>query len=198
LHDDSITSTQLLVLLLDPQAQAVWVEFDGRYRPILAGCARRRGLSAEQAADVAQETLARFAQAYRAGQYDRGRGRLRAWLLGIARNVMREAFREPRGPQSIDTAENQEAPDDAELWAHERRVEILRRGLDALMRESRFSPSSLRAFERVALGGESPELVAADLGLTRHDVYVAKHRVAHRLRAVVRRLEAIYDEDDAA
>jgi len=70
------TTTALLDGLHDPANEEVWREFDTRYRPIILGFAVKLGLSDEDAADVAQDTLARFVQEYRAGRYDRTRGRL--------------------------------------------------------------------------------------------------------------------------
>jgi len=73
----SRTTTRLLEGLCDPEDEALWCEFDAQYRPILVGFARRLGLNVEDAADLAQETLVRFVEAYRAGRYDRGKARLR-------------------------------------------------------------------------------------------------------------------------
>ena len=38
--------------------------------------------------------------------------------------------------------------------------------------------------------------VADELGMTRHDVYVAKHRVTERLREIAGRIETAYDAED--
>src|SRR5262245_47509887 len=77
------TTTTLLDGLFDPENRSVWGEFDARYRPIIIGCARRLGVSDDDAADLAQETLARFIQEYRLGKYDRQRGRLRSWIIAM-------------------------------------------------------------------------------------------------------------------
>ena len=79
------TTTALLEGLRDSENAILWEAFDRRYRPILVGFARNLGLDEVDAADVAQETLSRFVQEYREGRYDRSRGRLGAWLVGIAR-----------------------------------------------------------------------------------------------------------------
>jgi DNA-directed RNA polymerase specialized sigma24 family protein len=80
------TSTQLLDSLKDESNQEVWAGLDARYRPILEGVTRRLGLLTEDAADVAQETLTRFVRDYRLGKYERGKGRLRTWIMTIARH----------------------------------------------------------------------------------------------------------------
>lgn len=194
------TTTGLLEGLFDPAADDVWREFDGRYRPIIAGFARRVGMSEQDAADAAQETLTRFVRSYQAGKYDRGRGRLRSWLIGIARHVVADACasragrRQWRGSSAI-----VDLPDDDELsavWESERRAAIIARALDELRQCSRTSEQSLRAFEMVAFEQRSPTDVAAALNMTRHDVYVAKHRISQRLRESAARLEQLYDAEE--
>lgn len=54
---------------------------------------RRMGLDPHRAADLAQETLLRALQG--AHRY-RGEGSVRAWVLGIARNLLREWLRSAR------------------------------------------------------------------------------------------------------
>ena len=72
----------------------------------------------EDAADVAQETLTDFLRDYRAGKYDRRRGRLRSWISGIARHRVLDTLRQrarnqaTRGESAFD-----ELPDDARLTA---------------------------------------------------------------------------------
>ena len=191
------TTTQLLRDLLDPAAETVWEEFDGRYRPIIVGFARRLGLADADAADLAQETLTRFVEAYRQGRYDRRRGRLRSWIIGIAKHVVADQRaagakqRQWRGNSALDLL-----ADDAELtaiWDAERQAAILALAMDELRAHSRTSGNSIRAFEMVAFEGRSADDAATTLQMTRHDVYVAKHRVTERLRGIVERLETVFD-----
>ena len=81
------TTTQLLNDLRDTANRQAWGLFDERYRPIIHAVAIRLGLRPEDAADVAQQTIADFIKDYQRGQYDRGKGRLRDWLKGIARTA---------------------------------------------------------------------------------------------------------------
>ncbi len=111
------TTTALLEALLDPDDDEVWHDFDRRYRPILVAFARRLGLPAEDAADAAQDTLTRFVGSYRDGKYDRDRGRLRSWIIGIARHCIydihqRRATDPKRGLSAIS-----ELPDESALSA---------------------------------------------------------------------------------
>jgi len=69
----------------DPEKDAIWREFPGRYQPVLVAFARRFGLTHDQAEDAPQGALLRFVEEYRAGRYERSRGRLRSWIFTIAR-----------------------------------------------------------------------------------------------------------------
>ena len=89
----SKTTTQLLEALHDEGNEVAWQAFDDRHRPIVFGVARRLGLSEEDAADVAQQSIVEFLQAYKRGAYERERGRLRSWLVGIARFRSLDALR---------------------------------------------------------------------------------------------------------
>ena len=193
------TTTRLLEGLFDPAAEAVWQEFDRRYRPIIVGLARKLGLPEEDAADVAQETLARFVKAYRAGEYDRNRGRLRSWIIGIAKYRITDAIRARadrrgwRGDSIISGVPEQRTLD--AIWDTERRQAILRQAIDELRAESKTSEKTIRTFEMLTFHRRPAAAVAEELGMTLNDVYQAKNRVAGRLREIVARLEALYDED---
>jgi len=195
--DATRTTTILLRGLHDPANEAVWEEFDARYRPILRGFARRLGLSDADAADVAQETLLRFVGEYRAGRYDRSRSRLRSWLLGIARARIAQVGRDRarrrvvRGESAIGGLD-----DDAgltELWETERRRFVLRAALEEMRRTSRANDRTIAAFEMLTLQQMPVAAVAEALSVSTHDVYLAKSRMASRLREIVDRLDRAYE-----
>jgi RNA polymerase sigma factor (sigma-70 family) len=200
MHTATRTTTKLLEGLHNPADEAVWSEFDRRYRPIVVGLARKLGLREEDAADAAQETLARFLKAYRAGEYDRTRGRLRSWIIGIARFRIADAMRARanrrgwRGDSLIGDLPDQEQMDG--IWVAERRRAILRQALDALRTGTKTDERTIRAFEMLTFHGRPARAVAEELAMTLDDVYQSKNRVAARLRKIVDRLEKLYDEDD--
>lgn len=190
------TTTLLLEGLHDPGNQRAWQEFQERYVPIMLAFARRLGLSESDAADVTQDGLVRFLQEYRAGQYDRQRGRLRSWLISIVRFRVADRWRLAAKDRIVagDTAIGQ-LPVDSELealWDAEQRREILRRAFQSLRSESRLAEKTILAFERLVIDERPVADVAAELQMTANDVYVAKSRVYERLSAVVLELEAIY------
>ncbi len=58
------TTTTLLEELHDSANDAVWREFDARYRPILVSFAKKFGLDDDDSVEVAQESLAQFVKDY--------------------------------------------------------------------------------------------------------------------------------------
>lgn len=192
------TTTALLVGLHDPKNAAVWEVFDRRYRPILTGFVRNCGLTEHEAAEIAQETIVRFVEEYREGRYDRSRGRLGAWLVGIARYRLLDVKRR-KGTARIERGESAivDLDDDksvGEAYEAERRLALLREALEELRTKSRTDPKTVKAFEMLVYHGLSPQVVAGELGMSTHDVYLAKSRVAAKLREIVLRLESEYEE----
>lgn len=191
---DSIqTTTELLAGLHEYGNRQAWDEFDRRYRPILVAFLKHMGLSDADAADVAQETLTCFVQDYREHKYDRNQGRLRSWLIGIARcrvaDLRRSAGRrrEFRGESAIEAV-----PDDTEadaMWDAEERRFIFEQAVNELRQTTRFSDQTMAAFDRVAIRQEPVETVAADLGLTPQEIYNVKNRVVEKLRSIVKKYE---------
>lgn len=193
----SKTTTTLLEGLLQSHSDELWAEFDLRYRPVILALARRCGLGLADAEDVAQEALVRFVRNYREGKYDRQRGRLRAWLTGIARNCIADALRiraarrEWRGNSAVGQVP---ADDELErLWEAECRRTIVHRALRELREATRSERHTVQAFELVVFEQRRPADVAAELGMTVDSVYAAKSRCTKRLRSIVTRLHEAYE-----
>ncbi len=192
------TTTALLTGLFDPRNAAAWEAFDRRYRPILVGFARNCGVRENEAAEVAQETIVRFVEEYRAGRYDRTRGRLGAWLVTIARYRLLDARRRAgtariaRGDSAMIDLDDERSMGAA--YEAERRHAVLREALEELRTKSRTDPKTVQAFEMLVYHGLAPQVVAEQMGMSTHDVYLAKSRVAAKLREIVLRLEAEYEE----
>lgn len=187
------TATELLDGLHEPGNQAAWEEFDRRYRPIMVGFLRRHGLNEVDAADVAQEALMCFVKDYRRERYSREQGRLRSWLIGIARCRLADQRRskgrrrEFRGDSAFE-----DLPDDFDpnaVWEEEERRVIFDRAVSELRLATRFNPRTIEAFERVVLRREPVDVVSADMALTPQEIYNAKNRVVERLREIVQRYE---------
>ncbi|MAB82773.1 MAG: hypothetical protein CMJ24_04960 [Phycisphaerae bacterium] len=193
------TTTALLEGLYDVEDGVVWQVFDDRYRPIIVGVCRRLGLSDSEADDTAQETLIQFLRDYREGRYSRDRGRLRSWIVGIARHRVID-YQRARGrrKEKLGHSSAMEVPDETaveQLWDQEFERSILRQSVEELRRSTRTSEKSIRAFEMLIFDRMAPERVAEDLDMKPHDVYVAKSRVTTKLREIVERLKNLYEVD---
>ncbi len=197
--DITRTTTMLLNGLGQPGDDAAWSSIDRRYRPSVTGMARRLGLSDADAADVSQETMVRVLREYREGRYDRERGRLRTWILAIARTKIADVHRkrsvrkEARGDSAMISI-----PSDAEmedLWTTERRLVILREALADLQASSKLSDHVVRAFELLVFHHRSVADVSRELEMTANDVYLARSRIAKKLKDIVQQIESAYDEE---
>jgi len=192
------TTTALLEGLHDPTNEAVWMEFDRRYRPILLGFGRKLGLGDADAADIAQETLTQFITEYRTGRYDRDRGRLRSWLISIAKYRVLQmrrkqaGRREARGESAV-----VQMPDEHQLtaiWDTERRTVLLQQALRQLRAHTKTSDRAIETFDLFVMKQMPAEEVARRLNIKRQEVYLAKSRVSERLRDILSDLEATWDD----
>ena len=192
------TTTAMLEALHDPANAEVWEAFDRRYRSILIGFARNLGLSDQDSADIAQETLVRFVKEYREGRYDRERGRLGAWLVGIARFRILDHRRRRGSGELIDEAIAAKLDDErhlTQIWENQRRHSILQDAMSEFRRTTRTDPKTIEIFEMLMVHGLTPQAVAEQHGITAHDVYLAKSRVAQGLRKIVDRIQAEYADE---
>lgn len=192
------TTTQILESLRDPSNGEMWRQFDERYRPILIGFARRQGLADDDAADVAQTALTQFAADYREGKYQRERGRLSSWIIGIARNRITDLKRAQvkrridRGESAlIDVSDDETVQRD---WEDSRQRVILERAMHVLRSDTRLDERTIRAFDLCALRQVPPQEAAAQCGMSVAEVYVAKNRAIKKLREIVAQLTQEFDE----
>jgi RNA polymerase sigma-70 factor (ECF subfamily) len=193
------TTSQLLRDLLDDSADDAWREFDQRYRGIIIGLGRRLGLDQEAAEEAAQQALAEFARDYRAGRYDRSKGRLTAWLLGIARHRILDAGRSMarRRPQRGESALGALPDEDemSQMWEAQRERAVLQQALRELRENTRTDPKTMHAFELFVLHETPAQMVAETCDISTAEVYRIKNRLTKRLREIVARLTRIYSEE---
>lgn len=188
---DTVTSTTLLEGLRDPANRTLWQAWVERYRPVVVRTAGRLGLSADDAEDVAQNALLAFSEAYRAGRYDRGRGRLRSWLFGFVHNHVRRVRGARAEAVIVDEGPEPAAPDELEAaWRDEWQAAVLRECLDVLRRE--VEPATFGAFELFVLRELPARDVARRLELSENAVYGAKRRCLRRLRELEPLMEEIF------
>ncbi len=192
----TITNTALLVGLQASTNEEVWSDFYARYQPVLLAVGRRLGLSDQDAQDAAQDTLLSFAEGYKKGKYDRGKGRLRTWLFGIAIKKIRDMQRRNgRNFAVVDPVEKTRVlngmPDDHSLsaiWESEWERRLLQVCMENVCRH--MEVSTIQAFELFVLKEWPADRVAAHLGVSQNAVFKAKRRVLSRMRETYKYLEA--------
>lgn len=192
-------TTTLVLERLREADEAAWELFTARHRGAVVGFARRCGLGDGDSEDVAQETFLAFVEAFRRGDYDRDRGRLGAWLFGIAHRRILAARREAgrraeKAGEAPDTDFFSQVPGEEaarrtwdETWAKA----LLEEALARVKQE--VEPATWRIFEEVVRKERAPADVAREMDLSRNAVFIAKHRVLKRLR----RLQADLEEPRA-
>ena len=192
------TTTTLLDGLHDHANEVAWGLIDQRYRPVVSGFARRFGVGANEADEIAQRTLAEFVSAYRAGRYDRTKGRLSSWILGIAHHTILHTFRDGQRAAQIGAGELADLSDESmmhSIWIDERDRQIFAQAMAILRRESAQDERTMEAFELAALRGVPPIEVARRCRMSVEQVYVAKNRVTRKLRDLVRDITAAFEDD---
>ena len=189
-----VTTTVVLERLARDDSSA-WESFVERFRLPVERFVREFGLSADEAEDVAQETLSTFVLAFRDRKYDRNRGRLRSWLFGIARRTALRsrrlaARRRQVTPNVQKTGFWDDVPDVAasrRSWDRSWDEAVFQLCLDRV--RSEVQTGTMRAFEAVALEQRQPADVARELGMTSNAVFIAKHRVLKRIRELQQKFE---------
>ena len=190
------TRASLILRLPNPADAAAWDEFVSVYGPSVYRVARGRGLQPADADDLVQEVFSAVAK--QVGDWVRrpDRGRFRAWLLRIARNIAVNLLtRKSLGaigaggdgaegwlaaiPEQVDELSSQ--------FDLEYRREVFRWAAEQV-RES-VAGTTWQAFQLTHVEGVSIADAARRLGISAGNVYIARSRVMHRLRGLTERFE---------
>jgi len=178
--------------------ELAWQAFYDRYAPLIAGYARSKGATPQQADEIVQDVMLGFFSASPRFVYNPAAGRFRGYLrvcVGRALKRLRDADRSGRLPSvSLDDIDIPDAKADDpadvglwdELWERERLGRILAEAREHYHRKGR--TETFLAFERNVLFGEPAAMVAQELGMSPASVHVAKMRVTRRLAALKTRL----------
>jgi RNA polymerase sigma-70 factor (ECF subfamily) len=185
---ESVSSTTSLTLLdrvraADPEA---WKHLVHLYSPLVFSWARRAGLGDQDAADLVQEVWQSVAAALDRFRRDESGGTFRGWVWTIARNKVRDYFRDRQGEpaaaggtaarQVLETVPEQEPADDTGVDDHH----LLHRALQLIRPE--FEERTWQAFWAMTVDGRPAADVGAELGMAANAVHQAKFRVLRRLR----------------
>jgi RNA polymerase sigma factor (sigma-70 family) len=189
------TRRSLVLRLRNLDDEAAWAEFVDVYEPLIVRLARRKGLQEADARDLCQDVFRAVAAAIDRWDPDPAKGRFRAWLFRIARNLLVNFLARERrqtrgsGRTSVqDLLDAQPATDagaEAEFVAEFRR-RAFRWAAQKVKNE--FTESTWQAFWKTGVDNRPVSEVAAELGLSAGAVYIARSRVLARLRERVEQL----------
>lgn len=187
-------ATLLLRLKSDgPSREVAWQEFLTLYAPIISRFARARGVPPDAIDELTQDVVAGFFAAQPRFTYDPAKGRFRAYLMACVSNAVRTRVRHGHGaPAALDPS--QVGTTDQTDWDAAWKSAALDTAIARLRQRYADNPT-FQAFEAVVIRGQSPEIVAASLGLSRDSVYQAKARLLAKLRLELDAVERTLDFD---
>jgi len=186
MHD---TSLSLLARLQESPDSNSWQRLVELYAPLLHSWLRRYDVQPSDADDLVQEVLLTVSTELPSFDHSGRPGAFRSWLritlVNRLRNFWRARGRRPqaRGGSYMELrlAELEDpAGAMSQMWNHQHDRHVARRLLAQV--EPHFSPSTWRAFCRVALEGAPADAVAKELAISLNAVFIAKSRVLNRLR----------------
>ncbi len=184
------TRHSLVLRLRDLDDEKAWAEFVQLYEPLVVRIARGKGLQDADAQDLCQELFRAVAGAI--DRWDPAKGRFRAWLFRITRNLLVNFLvrqrRQPRGSGRTSIVELLEVQPLSDAGAEaEFAMEFRRRAFHwaAEQAQGQFTASTWQAFWRTGVENRPIAEVARELGLSEGAVYVARSRVLARLRECV-------------
>ena len=201
------TSTTLLRDLAQDSQHARWGEFVARYRPMMEAfmCERFPNVEAD---DIIQETLVALCKVLPSYRYAPDeKGHFRNYLTGILRNKALRQLRKDRqragfaaefhhtGTTGVPpvafntTGTTGVSPVDIDEQSY--RESLFELALRQFRADESIADRTKRIFERVAINGETPDVVATSFKMKRHAVDQAKSRAMGRLREIVKQLENV-------
>ncbi|MEM7386452.1 MAG: sigma-70 family RNA polymerase sigma factor [Verrucomicrobiota bacterium] len=194
------TRRSLVEKLKDWEDQESWEEFYRRYWKLIYSTAIQAGLREDEASDVVQETILAIARQSKDQRYDPSKGSFKGWLFNLTRWRIADQWRKrqrhdrekhPGSDPGRDTAtfDRFESPGNQleKAWDREWHASLLERGLSAV--KKRVSAIQYQIYHSHVIQEWPVSQVMERLGVTRAQVYLAKHRVGQLLKKDLSRLE---------
>lgn len=191
-REEPSTCPSLLRRAVDGDAES-WRSVAQIYGPVIYGWARRCGCQSADAADVMQETLAAISRGLARFEPDCAASTFRGWLWTIARNKIRDHYRDAtvRGVGGTDAQialqQSPDAFDSHALDEHDPPSSFesdstgIRQRTLVLIRDS-FDRRQWRMFWETTIQQRDAGDVAEEMGVSRWAVYKARARVLQRLK----------------
>ncbi|MCO6047404.1 sigma-70 family RNA polymerase sigma factor [Aeoliella sp. ICT_H6.2] len=189
------TRASLLLRVRDPADQAAWEEFVEIYRPVILTLARRKGLQAADAEDIAQQVLVAVARAIEQREHDSQRARFRTWLHRVAQNAILNALSRGKPDRATGNSTEHELINehaavegpDSDLLRLEHRREVFRWAARQIRGE--FQPATWDAFWLTAVEDRPVDEVANRLAKSPGAIYAARSRIVRRIQEKIAEYE---------
>jgi RNA polymerase sigma-70 factor, ECF subfamily len=184
--DHLATRSSLLNRIKDPEDALSWSEFFERYRRVVLGIARSRGLSEANAEEVALEVFTKVARNIRNFETGGRPGSFRSWLYRLTRwRAQDKALSEGRHTQQSENIEDHDQslsqPDPInEALEKEARGHII----DVLFHrlENKVPTRQLQIFRMLVIDEVPVDKVCALFRISTSNAYVIRHRILAKLR----------------
>jgi RNA polymerase sigma-70 factor (ECF subfamily) len=170
-----------------------WSEFNKRYTPMMLKWVLSSGLPRNDAEEICQELMVCLLRKLKTFVYDPSQS-FRGWLKTVTSNTVRDFLTQRRRMVSADPERLQTLLDARAL---EHRIEecfdleVLQSARKAVGRKLAESDTGRRNWDifcRLQSEDVTPDQLAAEFGIQRHAVYVARHRVLESLKREVERI----------
>ena len=188
------TVSSLLTRLGDMDDRRAWEVFHERYARLLRSYFRKCGVADQITVDLAQDVIHRAVRGLGSGGFQRSRGRVRDWIGGIARNVLRNHLRRSASAATVVGPKTQFWEMRADPVAEGRLAEAegrfdaiwVRSRLSSLIRLAAqyFDRRDLQCFFLVQIRKRPVKEVASRLGLSETAVFRKRRLVAEWFQAV--------------
>jgi len=185
----------LILRLPNAADAAAWDEVVAIYGPLVFRLARRRGLQIADADDLVQDVFAAVAKQIEDWLERTDRGRFRAWVLRIARNIaVNRLSRMPLGGAAIGggwVCDFVETPVRQSELSNQFDLEFQREVFRwaAVQVRTVVSESTWQAFQLTHVDEVPIADAAGQLGISIGAVYIARNRVMKRLRELALQFE---------
>mgnify|MGYP003297459301 CR=1 FL=1 len=188
------TSTTLLRDVGSSAQHTRWAVFHSRYEPMMRSFMNERFPSLD-ADDIIQETFIALAKALPRYVYNpKEKGHFHNYLTGVLRNKALKALAARNREHALREKVSrlpQHAQSSHEIDYRQWRESVYEIALQQLLADESIHERTKQVFARIAIDGDSPEVVARSLGMSRLTVNRAKERMLERLRKCVKAMQDV-------
>ena len=185
------TRASLLSRIRDWQNDS-WQEFFETYWKLIYNTARRYDLSDAEAQEVVQETMIGVSRNIPSFRYEPEKCSFKTWLMNLILWRITDQLRRRKEHQPIE-GKVLEIPEEREFirnWDADWEKNLASAAMERVKNET--TPQTFQIFAFCVLQKKGVDETARVLGLSKARVYLAKHRVYHR---IAREIEALKEKN---